>query len=103
MCKLLWSDGLMNDVGAPDLLDGLLDLSPRERYEAVATVCLRVWETPNVLLGEIPPTQAVTAVAVVAAGLPGAYGKPWVDRRPAPRDSGTGRACPVRAGRDRRP
>jgi hypothetical protein len=81
MCKLLWSDGLMNDVGAPDLLDGLLDLSPRERYEAVATVCLRVWETPNVLLGEIPPTQAVTAVAVVAAGLPGAYGKPWVDRR----------------------
>ena len=45
------------------------------------TVVLRVWETPTVLLDDIPPTQAITAVAVIAAGLPGAYGKPWVDDR----------------------
>jgi hypothetical protein len=40
-----------------------------------------VWETPAVLLREIPPTRALTAVAVIAAGLPGAYGKPWLDHR----------------------
>jgi hypothetical protein len=71
----------MNDTSAPDLLDDLLVLSPRERQMAVSTVVLRVWETPPVLLTEIPPTQAITAVAVIAAGLPGAYGKPWRDSR----------------------
>jgi hypothetical protein len=71
----------MKDTSAPDLLDGLLELSPRERQMAVSRVVLRVWETPTVLLDEIPPTQAVTAVAVIAAGLPGAYGKPWLDAR----------------------
>jgi hypothetical protein len=34
-----------------------------------------------VLLREIPPTQAITAVAVVAASLPAAYGRPWLDHR----------------------
>ncbi|HET6532333.1 MAG TPA: hypothetical protein VFH03_17240 [Actinoplanes sp.] len=71
----------MNDTSAPDLLDDLLELSPRERQMAVSTVVLRVWETPAVLLTEIPPTQAITAVAVIAAGLPGAYVKPWRDSR----------------------
>jgi len=63
-----------------------------------------------VLLDEIPPTQALTAVAVIAAGLPGAYGRPWLDRRLAaaalPRVSGelAGRALcalDVIVGRDR--
>jgi hypothetical protein len=71
----------MNDVSAPDLLDSLLALSPRERHVAVSTVVLRVWETPTVLLDEISPTRAITAGAVIAAGLPGAYGKPWLDDR----------------------
>ena len=73
--------GNMNEVSAPDLLDELLELSPRERFHAVATVVARVWETPTVLLGEIPPTQAITAIAVIAAGLPGAYGRSWLDHR----------------------
>jgi hypothetical protein len=77
----LWSDGSMNEVSAPDLLDKLLELSPRERFQAVATVVARVWESPTVLLGEIPPTQAITAIAVIAAGLPGAYRKSWLDHR----------------------
>jgi hypothetical protein len=81
MCKLLCCDGGMSDTSAPELLDGLAELTPRQRYEAVSQVVLRVWETPAVLLGEIPPTQAITAVAVIAAGLPGANGKPWLDRR----------------------
>ena len=42
---------------------------------------LRVWETPTSLLRDIPPTQAITAVAVVAASLPAAYGRPWLDAR----------------------
>jgi hypothetical protein len=42
---------------------------------------LRVWETPASLLRDIPPTQAITAVAVVAASLPAAYGRPWLDAR----------------------
>jgi len=71
----------MNDTSAPQLLDGLMALSPRERYHAVSGVVLRVWETPSVLLGEVPPTQAITAIAVIAAGLPGAHGKPWLDAR----------------------
>ena len=71
----------MNQVSAPDLLDELLELSPRDRHQAVTTVVLRVWETPSVLLGEISPTQALIAVAVIAAGLPGAYRKTWVDHR----------------------
>jgi len=44
-------------------------------------VLLRVWETPTSLLRDIPPTQAITAVAVVAASLPAAYGRPWLDAR----------------------
>lgn len=72
---------VMNDTSAPQLLDGLLALSPRDRYQAVSAVVLRVWETPSVLLGEIPPTQAITAIAVIAAGLPGAFGRPWLDQR----------------------
>jgi hypothetical protein len=47
----------------------------------VATVVLRVWETPAVLLDEIPPTQALTAIAAIAAGLPGAASRPWLDDR----------------------
>lgn len=79
MCKLLcWDEG-MRDTSAPALLDELQALSPREREIAVATVVLRVWERPTVLLDEISPTQAITAIAVIAAGLPGAYGKPWLD------------------------
>lgn len=81
MCKLLCCDEDMNETSVPDLIDGLLELSPRERHVAVSTVVLRVWETPTVLLDQIPPAQAITAVAVIAAGLPGAYGKPWLDDR----------------------
>ena len=71
----------MSGTSAPELLDSLAELSPRQRHAAVSSVVLRVWETPVVLLDEIPPTQAITAVAVIAAGLPGAYGKPWLDDR----------------------
>lgn len=77
----LCCDDAMNNTNAPYLLDGLLQLAPAERRQAVAAVLLRVWETPAVLLREIPPTQAITAVAVVAAGLPGAAGRPWLDAR----------------------
>jgi hypothetical protein len=87
----------MNDVSAPDLLDSLLTLSPRERHTAVHTVVLRVWETPTVLLDEIAPTQAITAVAVIAAGLPGAYGKFWLDERLAA--AALPRVTPELAGR----
>ncbi len=80
LCKLLCCDEGMSETSAPQLLDALSELSPRQRYEAVSTVVLRVWETPTVLLDEIPPTQAITAIAVIAAGLPGAYGRPWLDR-----------------------
>ena len=99
----------MSETSAPQLLDSLAELSPRERYEAVTTVVLRVWETPAVLLRDIPPTQAVTAIAVIAAGLPAAYGRPWRDERLAaaalPRVSGelAGRALcalDVIVGRD---
>lgn len=59
----------------------LVDLPPEERRRRVALTVLRVWETPQVLLGEIPPTEALAAVASVAAGLPGAQGRPWLDDR----------------------
>jgi len=71
----------MNNASAPYLLDGLAELSPAERRQAVALIVLRVWETPSVLLDEIPPTQALTAIAAIAAGLPGAAGRPWLDDR----------------------
>jgi hypothetical protein len=71
----------MNFVSAPYLLDGLAELPPARRRQAVAAVVLRVWETPSVLLGEIPPTQALIAVAAIAAGLPGAAYRPWLDER----------------------
>ena len=71
----------MSELSAPHLLDALTELTPVDRRRAVATVVLRVWETPSVLLGEIPPTQAITAIAVVAASLPGAAGRPWLDDR----------------------
>jgi hypothetical protein len=71
----------MNNASAPYLLEGLADLSPAERYQAVSVVVLRVWETPQLLLGEIPPAQALAAIAAVAAGLPGAQGRPWLDDR----------------------
>jgi len=71
----------MNNASAPYLLDGLADLSPARRRQAVHAVVLRVWETPSVLLDEIPPTQALTAIASIAAGLPGAAGRPWLDDR----------------------
>jgi hypothetical protein len=71
----------MNNASAPYLLDSLSELPPDQRREAVHAVLLRVWETPAVLLREIPPTQAITAVAVVAASLPAAYGRPWLDHR----------------------
>jgi hypothetical protein len=78
---VVWSDGRMNYASAPYLLDSLGELPPAERRQAVLSVLLRVWETPTVLLRDIPPTQAITAVAVVAAGLPGAVGRPWLDAR----------------------
>jgi hypothetical protein len=71
----------MNNASAPYLLDSLSELPPEQRRQAVHAVLLRVWETPAVLLREIPPTQAITAVAVVAASLPSAYGRPWLDHR----------------------
>ncbi|MET8148319.1 hypothetical protein ACIBSW_27140 [Actinoplanes sp. NPDC049668] len=71
----------MNNASAPYLLDGLAELPPAQRRQTVAMVVLRVWETPAVLLDEIPPTQALTAIAAIAAGLPGAAGRPWVDDR----------------------
>ncbi|GAA3910033.1 hypothetical protein [Actinoplanes auranticolor] len=71
----------MNNASAPYLLDGLAELPPARRRQAVAAVVLRVWETPSVLLGEIPPTQALTAIAAIAAGLPGAATRPWLDDR----------------------
>lgn len=71
----------MNDTSAPNVLDDLLELSPRERHRAVSAIVLRVWETPTVLLEEISPTQAITAIAVIAASLPGAAGRPWLDER----------------------
>jgi hypothetical protein len=71
----------MNNTSAPYLLDGLAGLAPTQRRQAVATVVLRVWETPSVLLGEISPTEAVTAIAAIAAGLPGAAGRAWLDDR----------------------
>ncbi len=110
MCKLLCCDEGMSETSAPQMLDPLAELSPRERHAAVSGVVLRVWESPSVLLGEVPPTQAITAIAVIAAGLPGAYGKPWLDQRLAaaalPRVTGelAGRALcalDVIVGRDR--
>jgi len=71
----------MNNASAPYLLDSLSELPPDRRRQAVHTVLLRVWETPAVLLDQIPPTQAIIAVAVVAASLPAAYGRPWLDDR----------------------
>lgn len=71
----------MNNASAPYLLDTLGELPPDERRRVVAAVLSRVWQTPAVLLREIPPTQAITAVAVVAASLPGAADRPWVDAR----------------------
>lgn len=71
----------MNNANAPYLLDGLAELPPARRRQAVAAVVLRVWETPSVLLDEISPTQALTAIAAIAAGLPGAAGRPWLDDR----------------------
>ena len=71
----------MNYASAPHLLDGLAELPPDRRRQAVAAVVLRVWETPAVLLDEIPPTQALTAIAAIAAGLPGAASRPWLDDR----------------------
>jgi hypothetical protein len=71
----------MNNASAPYLLDSLNALPPAQRRQAVHAVLLRVWETPSVLLRDIPPTQAITAVAVVAASLPGSYGKSWLDDR----------------------
>lgn len=97
MCKLLCCDEDMNDTSAPELLDDLLELSPRERYMAVSSVVLRVWETPTVLLTEISPTRAITAVAVIAAGLPGAYGRPWLDGKLAA--AALPRVSPELAGR----
>src|SRR5690349_14232784 len=79
--KLLCCDGKMNNANAPYLLEGLAELPPDRRRQAVATVVRRVWETPSVLLGEISPTQALTAIAAIAAGLPGAAGRPWLDDR----------------------
>jgi hypothetical protein len=80
-CKLLCSDGDMNNASAPYLLDALSILPPARRRQAVHEVLLRVWETPAILLGRIPPTQAITAIAVVAASLPAAYGRPWMDAK----------------------
>jgi hypothetical protein len=80
-CKLLCCDDDMKDASAPYLLDSLNELPPAQRRQAVYSVLLRVWETPSLLLRDIPPTQAITAVAVVAASLPGAYGKSWLDDR----------------------
>jgi hypothetical protein len=71
----------MNDASAPYLLDSLNMLPPTQRRAAVYSVLVRVWETPSLLLRDIPPMQAITAVAVVAASLPGAYGKLWRDDR----------------------
>lgn len=71
----------MNNASAPYLLDGLAELPPARRRQTVAAVVLRVWETPAVLLDEISPTQALTAIAAIAAGLPGSAGRPWVDDR----------------------
>jgi hypothetical protein len=71
----------MHNASAPYLLETLSELSPAQRLQAVSTVVRRVWETPAVLLGDIPPTQAITAVAVVAASLPGSYGRFWRDPR----------------------
>jgi len=71
----------MNNTSAPYLLDGLAELPPARRRQTVAAVVLRVWETPSVLLDEIPPTQALTAIAAIAAGLPGAANRPWLDDR----------------------
>jgi hypothetical protein len=80
-CKLLCCDVEMNNASAPYLLDSLSGLPPAKRRQAVHNVLLRVWETPGILLRDIPPTQAITAVAVVAASLPGAFGRPWLDAR----------------------
>ncbi|MEV6602315.1 hypothetical protein AB0M36_36515 [Actinoplanes sp. NPDC051346] len=71
----------MNNASPAHLLDGLSDLAPAERRQAVSVVVLRVWETPQVLLDEIPPMQALAAIAAIAAGLPGAQGRPWLDDR----------------------
>jgi hypothetical protein len=101
--------GGMNYASAPYLLDSLSDLPAGQRVQAVHAVLLRVWETPSVLLTEISPTQAITAVAVVAASLPASYGRVWRDDRLAaaalPRVSGglVGRALcalDVLVGRD---
>jgi hypothetical protein len=77
----VWSDERVNMTSAPYFLDTLCELPPAERRQAVASVLLRVWEVPATLLREIPPTQAITAVAVVAASLPAAVGLPWMDAR----------------------
>jgi hypothetical protein len=77
----VWSDGPVNTTSAPYYLDTLSELPPAQRRQAVASVLLRVWEAPTSLLGEIPPTQAITAIAVVAASLPGTAHLPWVDYR----------------------
>jgi hypothetical protein len=80
-CKLLCCDVGMNNASTPYLLDSLRELPPGERQQALHLVLLRVWENPAVLLRDIPPAQALTAVAVVAASLPGAQGRPWLDDR----------------------
>lgn len=77
----MWSDGPVNTMSTPYYLDTLSELPPAERRQAVASVLLRVWEVPTTLLREIPPAQAITAVAVVAASLPWSATLPWVDAR----------------------
>ena len=77
----MWSDEPVNTLSAPYYLETLCELVPHDRRQAVAAVLLRVWETPACLLREIPPTQAITAVAVVAASIPSAAGRPWLDHR----------------------
>jgi hypothetical protein len=77
----LCCDGDMKHASAPYLLDSLSELPPEQRAQAVHSVLLRVWETPSMLLSEIPPTQAITAVAVVAASVPPSYGRAWRDER----------------------
>jgi hypothetical protein len=55
------------------LLDDLADLPPADRLLPVLRVINRVYDEPHLLLREIPPAEALSAVAVVAASLPGGF------------------------------
>ena len=79
----------MNDTSAPALLDGLIEMSAWDRYQAVSGVVLRVWETPSVLLGEMIPKAGPRSQPLHIAGRcePAGWRNIGEAREPAPLDT----------------